>query len=118
MKNIENYINTAMGRTEPDLILKGGNVVDVFTGSIIKADVIIKDGIICGVGSYSGKNETDVTGKYIMPGFVDAHVHIESSMTSPAEYAKAVMPHGITTVIADPHEITNVCGEYGLKYMQ
>lgn len=118
MKNIENYINTAMGRTEPDLILKGGNVVDVFTGSIIKADVIIKDGIICGVGSYNGKNETDVAGKYIMPGFVDAHVHIESSMTSPAEYAKAVMPHGITTVIADPHEITNVCGEYGLKYMQ
>ena len=118
MKNIENYINTAMGRTEPDLILKGGNVVDVFTGNIIKADVIIKDGIICGVGSYSGKNETDVAGKYIMPGFVDAHVHIESSMTSPAEYAKAVMPHGITTVIADPHEITNVCGEYGLKYMQ
>ncbi len=118
MKNIENYINTAMGRSAPDLILKGGNVVDVFTGTVIRADVIIKDGVICGVGDYSGENEVDVTGKYVMPGFVDAHVHIESSMTSPAEYARAVMPHGITTVIADPHEITNVCGEDGLQYMK
>lgn len=115
MKKI--YVDTAMGRISPDLILKGGNVVDVFNGSIIKADVIIKNGIICGVGSYSGENETDVSGKYIMPGFVDAHVHIESSMTQPSEYAKAVMPHGVTTVIADPHEIANVCGEDGLDFM-
>ncbi|MCC8160472.1 MAG: adenine deaminase [Oscillospiraceae bacterium] len=112
------YISTAMGHTEPDLILKNGSVIDVFTGGVRKADVAIKDGIICGVGTYSGKNETDVSGKYIMPGFVDAHVHIESSMTAPGEYAKAVMPHGITTVIADPHEITNVCGEDGLSFMK
>lgn len=117
LKKIENYINTAMGRISPDLILKGGNVVDVFTGTVKKADVIIKDGVICGVGSYSGENEVCASGKYIMPGFVDAHVHIESSMTTPAEYAKAVMPHGVTTVVADPHEITNVCGEAGLRYM-
>lgn len=112
------YTDTAMGRVEPDLILKGGNVVDVFTGRILRADVIIKDGIICGVGDYSGKNETDVSGKYIMPGFIDSHVHIESSMTTPGEYAKAVIPHGVTTVIADPHEITNVCGEDGLNFMR
>lgn len=118
MKNINTYINTAMGREKPDLILKGGNVVDVFTGNITRADVIIKDSIICGVGNYSGENETDVTGKYIMPGFVDTHVHIESSMTVPAEYAKAVMPHGVTTVNADPHEIANVCGEKGLDFMK
>ncbi len=118
MKNISTYIDTAMGRIEPDLILKGGNVVDVFTGTVIQADVIVKDGIICGVGNYSGKNETDVSGKYIMPGFVDTHVHIESSMTMPSEYAKAVMPHGVTTVIADPHEITNVCGKDGLDFMK
>ena len=111
------YIDTAMERIAPDLILKGGNVVDVFSGRVIKADVIIKDGIICGVGSYSGENEQDVSGKYVMPGFIDSHVHIESSMTQPSEYAKAVMPHGITTVIADPHEITNVCGEDGLEFM-
>lgn len=117
MKNIAKYINTAMGRDEADLILKGGNVVDVFTGTVRRADVIIKDGVICGVGDYSGKHEVDVSGKYVMPSFVDAHVHIESSMTTPAEYAKAVMPHGITTVIADPHEITNVCGIDGLDYM-
>ena len=65
------YIDTAMERIAPDLILKGGNVVDVFSGRVIKADVIIKDGIICGVGSYSGENEQDVSGKYIMPGFID-----------------------------------------------
>lgn len=118
MKNVKAYIDTAMRRTQPDLILKGGNVVDVFCGTVNKADVAVKDGIICGVGSYSGKNEIDVTGKYIMPGLVDAHVHIESSMVSPAEFAKAVMPHGITTVIADPHEITNVCGIDGLNYMK
>lgn len=117
MKNVKKYIDTALGRKKADLILKGGNVVDVFTGKIIKADVIIKDGIICGVGSYSGENETDVTGKYIMPSFVDTHVHIESSMVTPPEFAKAVVPHGITTVIADPHEITNVCGEDGLDFM-
>lgn len=117
MENIAKYINTAMGRESADLILKGGNVVDVFTGKVIRADVIVKDGVICGVGSYSGKREVDVSGKFVMPSFVDAHVHIESSMVTPAEYAKAVIPHGITSVIADPHEITNVCGEDGLNYM-
>ena len=117
MKNISKYINTAMGRENADLILKGGNVVDVFTGTVKKADVLIKDGVICGVGSYGGENEVDVSGKYVMPSFVDAHVHIESSMVTPAEYAAAVVPHGVTTVIADPHEITNVCGTDGTDYM-
>lgn len=110
-------ILTATGKENPDLILKNGNIVDVFTGTVTKGDVLIKDGIICGIGSYSGTNETDVSGKYIMPGFVDSHVHIESSMVSPGEYAKAVMPCGVTTVIADPHEIANVCGEKGLSFM-
>lgn len=117
MQDTKAYINTAMCREKSDFILKNGNVVDVFTGTIYTADVIVKDGIICGVGEYSGENEIDVSGKYVLPGLVDTHVHIESSMTSPAEYAKAVMPHGITTVIADPHEITNVCGTDGLDYM-
>jgi adenine deaminase len=118
MYNPKQYIDTAMGRISPDLILKNGNVIDVFSGRVIQADVVIKDGIICGVGSYDGASSVDISGKYVMPGFVDSHVHIESSMTSPAEYAKAVMPHGVTTVIADPHEITNVCGEAGLKFMR
>ncbi len=118
MKNIKSYIDAAMNRTEPDIILKGGNVVNVFTGYIKKTDVAVKNGVICGVGNYSGKNEVDVSGKYILPGLIDTHVHIESSMVSPLEYAKAVMPHGITTVIADPHEIANVCGRNGLDYMK
>ena len=117
MKEIAKYINTAMGREKSDLILKGGNVVDVFTGGVIRADVMIKDGVICGVGSYSGENEVDVTNKYVMPTFVDAHIHFESSMVTPAEYAKVAVPHGITTVVADPHEIANVCGIDGLNYM-
>lgn len=117
MNNAKTYIDTAMKRTEPDLVLKGGNVIDVFCGTIKKADVAVRDGIICGVGSYSSINEVDVSGKFIIPGLIDAHVHIESSMVSPAEFAKAVMPHGVTTVIADPHEIANVCGIDGLTYM-
>ena len=117
MQDVKKYIDAAMGRGEADLILKGGNVVDVFTGQVIRADVAIKDGVICGVGSYNGENEVDITNKYVMPSFVDAHIHIESSMVAPQEYARAVVPHGITTVIADPHEITNVCGEDGLNYM-
>lgn len=118
MKNTRNLIKSALGEIEPDLILKGGNVYDVFSGTVITADVAVKDGIICGVGTYSGKNETDISGKYVLPGFTDSHLHIESSMLTPAEYARLVMPHGVTTVIADPHEITNVCGEDGINFMK
>ncbi len=114
----ENLINAALGKCDADLILKGGNVYNVFTGELQTADIAVKDGFICGVGSYSGKNEHDVSGKYILPGFIDSHMHIESSMVTPDEYAKAAMAHGVTTVIADPHEITNVCGEDGLKFMK
>ncbi len=115
---LKDRIDAAAGRAEPDLILKGGHVVDVFNGRITAADVAVKGGIICGVGKYDGRNAVDVSGKYVLPGLVDAHVHIESSMVTPGEYAKTVMPHGVTTVIADPHEITNVCGRDGLDYMK
>ncbi|MCD8390326.1 MAG: adenine deaminase [Firmicutes bacterium] len=114
----ENLIKAAMGEIDADLILKGAEVYDVFTGETRRADVAVKDGIICGVGEYSGANEVDVSGKYILPGFIDAHMHIESSMVTPAEYAKAALAHGVTTVIADPHEIANVCGRAGLKFMK
>lgn len=115
---IKNLIDAAMGRTEFDLILKNGYIADVFTGTIKQADVAIKDGYICGVGSYSGKNTVDVSGKYILPGFIDAHLHIESSMVIPSQYARTALAHGVTTVIADPHEIANVCGEKGLNFMK
>lgn len=118
MNGIKEYIDTAIGRKAADLVLKNGKIVDVFSGTIFTADVAISDGKICGVGEYNGEKAVDVSEKYILPGLVDAHVHIESSMTVPSEYAKAVMPHGVTTVIADPHEITNVCGEDGLEFMK
>lgn len=116
--NRKNLIDAAMGRIDADLILKNGSVLDVFTGTLKKADVAIKDGYICGVGEYDGKNTKDVSGKIIVPGFIDSHLHIESSMVTPAEYARTVVPHGVTTVIADPHEIANVCGEKGMRFMK
>jgi adenine deaminase len=118
LNNKKTLVEAAMGREKTDIILKGGNIVDVFTGSIFKADVAIKNGYICGVGDYDGENSVDVSGKYIMPGFIDAHMHIESSMVTPQIYAGVTLPHGVTTVIADPHEITNVCGEKGLEFMK
>ena len=111
-------IDAAMGRIEADLVLKGGIVADVFNGRFIKGDVLIKDGYICGVGKYDCENRVDVSGKYILPGLIDAHLHIESSTVTPPQYARAVVPRGVTTVIADPHEITNVCGEAGLEFMK
>lgn len=116
MKNT--LINTACGREKGDFVIKHGRVADLFTGRVILADVLVKDGYIAGVGDYDCENEIDAYGKYILPGFIDSHVHIESSMVTPPQYAKAVVPHGVTTVIADPHEITNVCGRDGLEFMK
>lgn len=114
---VKDLIQAAQGITEPDLILKGGYVYNSFSGDTEVTDIAIKNGIICGVGNYSGNNELDITGKYVLPGFVDSHMHIESSMVTPKEYAKVALSHGVTTVIADPHEIANVCGEAGIRFM-
>lgn len=110
-------INAALGKEEADIIFKNATVVDVFTHTLTQCDVAVACGKIAGLGSYSGSHEIDCTGKYLMPSFIDSHIHIESSMLSPSEYAKIVVPKGVTTIIADPHEIANVCGEEGLKYM-
>lgn len=110
-------IQTATGRVKAELVLKNANIINVFTNSIITADVAIQNGYIVGIGKYSGIQEKDLTGKYLCPGFIDGHIHLESSMVSPVEFEKAVMPHGTTTVITDPHEIANVAGHEGLKYM-
>lgn len=115
---MKNLIDAAMGRIEPDLVLKNCRIVNVFSGEIERGDIAVKDGYICGVGEYGGATETDLGGQYVLPGLIDAHMHIESSMVTPQEYAKAAVPKGVTTVMADPHEITNVCGEAGLKFMQ
>lgn len=100
-----------------ELVLKNGTIVDVKNRKLIRGDLAVLDGKIIGIGTFSGKQEVDCQGKYLCPGFIDAHVHIESSMAAPLEFAKAVMPHGTTTVIADPHELVNVKGNEAMKYI-
>lgn len=116
-ENMKKLIDAAMGKVKPDTVLKGGNVVNVFSGKIEKADVAILKGKIVGIGGYDGENNIDVSGKYIIPGLIDTHLHIESTMLTPVEFCKAIIPYGTTTIIADPHEIANVLGIKGVKYM-
>jgi adenine deaminase len=115
---LNQFIGIAQGKAPADLLLKGGQIVNVFAGEVHNADIAIADGKIVGVGTGFTANETvDVSGKVIAPGFIDAHVHIESSMVPPPEFARAVVPRGTTTVITDPHEIGNVLGLDGIRYM-
>ena len=99
------------------MVLKNANIINVFTNEIIKGDVAIERGKIVGIGEYEGIEEMDLEGKYLSPGFIDGHVHIESSMVTPGQFAKAIVPRGVTTIVADPHEIANVKGIEGIKYM-
>lgn len=116
-EKLKKRIAASAKRIPADLVIKGGRIIDIFNLRIIEADVAICDGMIVGIGEYSGKEEMDATGQYIAPAFIDAHVHIESSMASPREFAKIVLPHGVTTVITDPHEIANVSGTEGISFM-
>lgn len=100
-----------------DLVLKNAEVFHVFTGEFILSDIAIADGRIAGTGSYFGIQEIDMQGAYITPGFIDSHVHIESSMLTPYQFAKAALPCGVTTIVTDPHEIANVCGKQGIQFM-
>ena len=110
-------IEVAAGREKADLVLKNASYVNVFSSEICHGDIAVAEGLIVGMGEYSGKTEVDVSGKIVLPGFIDAHIHLESAMVSPCEFAKAVLPHGTTTVICDPHEIANVMGTDGIEYM-
>ena len=110
-------MDVAAGRRKASLVLKGGTIVNVFTERTEIGDIAIEDGCIAGIGEYDGLVNVDMTGRYICPGFIDGHIHIESSMVSPPEFEKAVLPHGTTTVITDPHEIGNVAGCQGVDYM-
>ncbi len=113
----EELIDVAMKRKPCDLILKNGNIVNVFSGEIHSCDIGIYKNKIIGLDDYSARKEVDIKGMYVCPGFFDGHVHIESSMVTLREYAKAVVPKGTTSVVADPHEIANVLGLEGIKYM-
>ena len=110
-------IAVAAGREPADLVLKNATYVNVFSNELCHGDIAVAEGLIVGMGEYSGAVEVDVSGKIVLPGFVDAHIHLESSLVSPTEFAKAVLPHGTTTVITDPHEIANVMGTDGIEYM-
>ncbi len=116
---LEDIIKTAKGEENADLIIKNAQIINVLSEEIYKADVAIKNGIIAGVGTgYKGIREIDANGKYLSPSFIDGHVHIESSMLLPSEFAKMVVPTGTTTVVADPHEISNIIGLHGISFMR
>lgn len=110
-------IEVAAKRKKAALVIKHAKVMDVFNQEWIDADVAVENGKIVGIGEYEGEQELDATGQMLVPGFIDGHVHIESSMVTPAEFSKAVVPHGVTTVVTDPHEIANVSGVAGIRFM-
>ena len=116
--DLAHFLSIARGDEPADLVLKSGRVINVFTGEIIEAEVAIAGDRIAGVGgSYEGRQQIDLGGRYVCPGLIDAHVHIESSMVTPPQFARAVVPRGTTTVVCDPHEIANVLGADGIHYM-
>ncbi|OLS31042.1 MAG: Adenine deaminase [Candidatus Thorarchaeota archaeon AB_25] len=114
---LDQMIDVAAGRTRADLVLKNANVVNVFTGDVTPGDIAIHGSFIAGIGEYVGNEVIDLKGKYVSPSFIDGHVHVESSMVMPIQYARAVVPHGTGAVVADPHEIANVLGMEGILYM-
>lgn len=114
---LHKLIEVAAARQEADLVIKNSKIIDVYQGKIIQGDIAISDEYIAGIGNYKGREEIDLKGAYVSPGFIDGHIHIESSYMTPEEFSRLVVPCGTTTVITDPHEITNVCGIDGLDYM-
>ena len=115
---MENIINVARGLEKADLVIKNANIVNVLSEEIYKGDIAIVDGVIAGIGeNYSGEKEIDVNGAFVSPSFIDGHVHLESAMMLPKEFASVVLPAGTTTVIIDPHEISNVLGLHGISFM-
>ena len=114
---INHVIDIAKGDTKAELVLKNAKIINMFSHEIIDGDIAVDDGKIIGIGEYLGDNEIDLKGKYVSPGFIDGHVHMESSMVSPSQFARAIVPRGTTTIITDPHEIANVRGIEGIEYM-
>nr|WP_206435555.1 adenine deaminase [Siminovitchia acidinfaciens] len=114
---LKKRIDVAAKRVPADLVIKNGKVINVFTREIVTEDIAIVDGYIAGTGTFEGYETVDASGKYIVPGFIDGHVHIESAMVIPSEFSNVVLPHGVTTIVADPHEIANVSGTEGIDFM-
>ena len=113
----QRIMKVARGELAAELVLKKAKIINVYSGEIEIGDIAIENGTIVGIGSYKGEIEHDMDGRYVAPGFIDGHVHIESSMLTPPGFSRIVVPKGTTTVIADPHEIANVCGVKGIQFM-
>ncbi|SDX57153.1 Adenine deaminase [Marininema mesophilum] len=116
-QQLQKNIHVAAGKEPADLVIKNGHIVDVFNGQIITGDVAICNGSFVGIGSFEGKETLDAKGMTIVPGLIDGHAHIESALVTPETFARTVIPHGVTTLIADPHEIANVSGVAGIQYL-
>ena len=115
---LKKRIDAAAGRIPADIVIENCKIIDVYNSSIIEGkSIAIVDGCIAGVGDYKGRHTIDAKGRYAAPGFIDGHIHIESSFVTPEEIGRLLIPHGTTTIIADPHEIVNVCGMDGMNYM-
>ena len=117
LRRKQRMVRVARGEEQADLVLKNATFVNVFTDSLEQGDIAVCNGLVAGVGVYHGAKEVDVSGRIVAPGFIDAHIHLESSLVTPPNFARAVLPHGTTTVVCDPHEIANVCGAEGVEYM-
>lgn len=117
MTNLESRIDQGVGREPADIVLKGGQFFDLVTGELVASDIAICGDTVVGTcGDYAGKTEIDISGKIVVPGFIDTHLHIESSLVTPHEFDRCVLPYGVTTVICDPHEIANVLGTEGIEF--
>jgi adenine deaminase len=118
MSALADRIDIARGLKEANLLLKNARVVSLFSGEVVEADLVVANGVIAGIGNYSqGEKVYDLKGKYLLPGLIEGHIHIESSLLPPPEFSRVVIPHGTTTVVVDPHEIANVLGEKGIRYI-
>ena len=117
LEKLKKRIQVASKEKKADLVIKNANIVNVFTGEVLKKDIAICDGIIAGLGEYEGIIEEDAKGRHVIPGLIDGHMHIESTMLNPIELSKILLEHGVTTIMADPHEISNVAGSKGIEYM-
>lgn len=118
LKQLQERVAVSDGREKADLVIKNGRIVNVFSGEIMEGDIAIKNGYIAGIGDFlEAEQIMDAAGEFIVPGFIDAHVHVESAMVTPAEFARVLLPNGVTTIVTDPHEIANVAGEKGIEFM-
>ncbi len=117
MLSLKELISLARGEGKVDLLFEDARVVDVFSGRLLRTDVAVARGVVVGFGRYGAKRKVNLKGRFLSPAFIDAHVHIESSMVTPREYARAVIPHGVTTAICDFHEIANCLGQEGMRLM-